>query len=81
MDNKEKDIENKIIEILDQLKPFVNADGGDMEFVSFKDRIVYIRLLGNCVGCGLIDTTYKDGIENILFSELPDYVDGVELVM
>ncbi|ARU91286.1 NifU-like domain-containing protein [Spiroplasma clarkii] len=71
----------KIKEILDQLKIYVNQDGGDMEFVAFKDRLVYIRLLGNCVGCGLTDITFKEGIESILLEEFPYDIDGIELVM
>lgn len=76
-----EELVKKIKAILDQLKVYVNQDGGDMEFVAFKNRLVYIRLLGNCVGCGLTDITFKEGIESILIEEFPYEVDGVELVM
>ncbi|AOG60688.1 hypothetical protein SHELI_v1c07390 [Spiroplasma helicoides] len=76
-----KELEQKVKDILDQLRVYVTQDGGDMEFVALKDRIVYIRLLGNCVGCGLTEITYKEGIESILFEEFPYDIDGVELIM
>lgn len=76
-----KDLNLKIKEVLDQLRVFVNQDGGDMEFVAIKDRIVYIRLKGNCVGCDLTDLTFKEGVQQVLFEEFPDDIDGVELVL
>jgi Fe-S cluster biogenesis protein NfuA len=38
--------EQKIIEIIDKLKPFLISDGGNIEFVDYKDDIVYIKMLG-----------------------------------
>lgn len=75
------EIVDKIKSLLDQLKIYINQDGGDMEFVAFKNKIVYLRLLGNCVGCGLTDITFKEGVESILIEEFPYEIDGVELVM
>jgi Fe-S cluster biogenesis protein NfuA len=72
------DIEKKIIEKLEKIRPFLVRDGGDLEFVAFKDGIVYIKMMGACVDCGLIDNTLKDGIEVILMEEV-DGVLGVEL--
>ena len=72
-------IEKKINEILDTIRPYLIDDGGDVEFVNFKDGIVYIRLLGACSNCGLIDVTLKEGIEDALVNEIPEVV-GVEKV-
>ncbi|AKX33887.1 NifU-like domain-containing protein [Spiroplasma litorale] len=77
----ENNIEKKLIEVLDQLKVYINQDGGDMEFVALKDKIVYIRLKGNCVGCGLTDITFKEGVESILIEEFPYDIEGVEIVL
>ena len=46
-----------------KIRPYINSDGGDLEFVKFEDGIVYVRLLGACAGCSMIDITLKDGIE------------------
>ena len=41
------------------------------EYVDFKDGIVYVRMLGACAGCTMIDDTLKDGVEQILMEEVP----------
>lgn len=67
-----KDIEKKIIEILDKIKPFLNNDGGDVQFIKFEDGIVYVKLLGACADCALADTTIKDMVEYTLTFEIPE---------
>ena len=69
--NKEE-IEIKVKEILDKIKPFINNDGGDVEFVKYEDEIVYVRLLGQCVDCVLADSTIKDMIEYTICFEIPE---------
>ena len=64
--------EAKIIEIIEKLRPFLINDGGDIEFVKYEDNIVYIKMLGACAGCSLIDYTLKDGIESALKEEVPN---------
>lgn len=67
----EKIIE-KIKEILDKIKPFLNNDGGSVEFVKYEDGILYVRLLGTCVDCALADSTIKDMIEYTITFEIPE---------
>ncbi|QHX36880.1 NifU family protein [Spiroplasma sp. BIUS-1] len=74
-------LEEKVKATIDQLRIYVAQDGGDMEFVAIKNRLVYIRLMGNCVGCGLTELTFKEGVEVALIEEFPYDIDGVELVM
>ena len=62
----------KINEVLDQIRPYLNMEGGDIEFVEYKDNIVYITLTGNCEACPLIDVTLKDGIEQMITTEIPE---------
>jgi Fe-S cluster biogenesis protein NfuA len=71
-------IEDQIIATIDKIRPFVLRDGGDIQFDSFIDGIVYINMLGACVGCSLIDTTITSGIEVILMEEVPGVL-GVKL--
>ena len=68
--------EKKIIEVIDKLRPFLIGDGGNIEFVKYEDNIVYIKLLGACAGCSLVDYTLKDGIESAIMEEVPS-VKGV----
>jgi len=67
-----EEIELKIISIIDRIKPFIIGDGGNIEFVKYVDNIVYVKLDGACKDCMFIDTTLKDGIEEIMISEIPE---------
>ncbi len=70
-------IEMQVKEILNKVRPYIQRDGGDVKYVSFEDGIVYVQMLGACVGCGALDSTLKDGIEAILLEEVPGII-GVE---
>ena len=70
----EEEIRKHIIQVLEKIRPFINRDGGDVEFVDFKDGEVFIRFFGACVGCGLIDTTLDDGIAALLMEEVPEVI-------
>ena len=69
---KEEEIELKIITLIDRIKPFIISDGGTIDFIKYEDNIVYIKLDGACKDCAFIDTTLKDGIEEILINEIPE---------
>ena len=66
------EIEKKIEEQINKIKPFLQNDGGDIEFVKFENGIVYVRLTGACSHCPMIDVTIKDGVEEILVNEIPE---------
>lgn len=63
--------EKLIIETLDKIRPFLQRDGGDIEFVKFDEGIVYVKMHGACQGCSYIDLTIKETIEVILQEEVP----------
>ncbi|MBI9009073.1 MAG: NifU family protein [Tenericutes bacterium] len=69
----------KIKEVLDRVRPQLQEDGGDVEFVKFEDGLVFVKVHGACVGCSYINVTLYDGIESILLAEVPGVI-GVELV-
>ncbi len=66
-----ENIEEQIQNVIHKLRPYLQRDGGDIEYVDFKDGIVYVRMLGACAGCTMIDATLKDGVEQILMEEVP----------
>lgn len=72
-------IEKKINEVLDKLKPYLMSDGGNLEFVKFENGTVYIKLLGACSHCSMMEVTLKEGIEEALVNEIPE-VQSVERV-
>ena len=70
-------LEERIIQSLDKIRPYIQRDGGDMEFVGVSDKgVVTVRLLGACIGCGLIDYTLRGGVEALLMDEIEE-VTGV----
>ena len=52
-----EEIENKVKLILNRIRPYLQRDGGDVIFDSFIDGIVYVKMVGACEGCSLIDET------------------------
>jgi len=75
----DKQIEKQARDVIEKLRPYIKRDGGDIRFVKFEDGIVYVEMLGACVGCSLIDTTLTDGVEAILLDEVPGII-GVEQI-
>ena len=65
--------------IIVKLRPFLINDGGDIEFIKYENNIVYIKMLGACAGCGLIDITLKDGIETAIKEEVPNVKEVINL--
>jgi Fe-S cluster biogenesis protein NfuA len=64
-------MKEQVEKVLEQIRPFLRADGGDVELVEVKEGIVKVRLQGACSGCHMSVVTLKDGIERILKRELP----------
>ena len=68
-----KDIEKKIINILDQkIRPAVAKDGGDIKFKEFKNGVVSVKLQGSCSGCPSSTMTLKQGVQNLLCHYIPE---------
>ncbi|MEC9485274.1 MAG: NifU family protein [Candidatus Izemoplasma sp.] len=72
-----KTVEQRIEEVLDKTRFILQQDGGDIEFIEFKEGIVYVKMHGACSGCSAINMTLYDGIESLLLAEVPEVV-GVE---
>lgn len=67
------ELEQRIIKSMDKIRPYIQRDGGDMQFVKIDDDgIVTVKLLGACIGCGLVDYTLKGGVEALLMDEIPE---------
>jgi Fe-S cluster biogenesis protein NfuA len=65
--------------ILAQIRPSLQADGGDVELVGVEDGIVSLRLTGACGCCPMSTITLKNGIERILKSQLPEVKEVVSV--
>lgn len=64
-----------IDKVLEKIRPYLNSEGGDIQFIDYEDGIVYVRMLGACVGCGSLDYTLKEGIEALLVEYVPDVIE------
>lgn len=67
-----KEIIEKIKEQLDDIRPLLNMEGGDIEFIKYEDGYLYVRLTGACAMCGYQDITLKDNIEFFLKEEIEE---------
>lgn len=63
--------EEEIKKVIHKLRPYLQRDGGDIEFIKFEEGIVYVQMHGACAGCTMLDSTLKDGVEQILIEEVP----------
>lgn len=74
-----EEIIEEIKEVIKLIRPYINRDGGDIEFVKFEDGIVYVQLKGACIGCAGFDSTMSELIEDTLLERVPGVI-GVESI-
>ena len=77
MTNEETEL--KIMALVDKIRPFLVSDGGNLEFVKYENNIVYVRLMGACKDCVMMDITLKDGIEVLIINEVPEVKEVVNI--
>lgn len=65
-----------ILNSIEKIRPYIQRDGGDVEFVSLsEDNVVYVRVYGACVGCLSLNQTLKDGVMSLIMDEVPEITD------
>lgn len=70
----------KIMDAIQQIRPFLQRDGGDIEFVDLtEDNVVQVRLQGHCAGCPGAQMTIKGVVEKLIKEAYPE-IKGVEAV-
>jgi len=65
-------IENRVQKALEELRPNLQADGGDVQFVAVENGVVRVKLKGACAGCPMSSMTVQWGIENFLKKKIPE---------
>lgn len=75
MNETEKLVHN----LIDRVQPYLKSHGGGVEVVSVEEGIVYVRMLGACDGCPLIDVTLRQGIEEMLLENVPGIIAVIEI--
>ncbi len=75
---KEKDnnqeVVTKIKDVVAKIRPYLQNDGGDVEFKRFENGVVYVKLVGACSSCPMATMTLQEGIENALLNEVPEVI-------
>ena len=66
--------EKKVQKALDEIRPNIQADGGDIQLVAVEKGVVKVRLQGHCVGCPMSAMTLKQGVEAHLKRRVPEVV-------
>ena len=72
-------MKEEVEKVLEEIRPSLQADGGDIELVDVEDGVVKVRLKGSCAGCPMSQMTLAFGVERVLKEKLPE-VKKVEAV-
>lgn len=65
-------MEEKVKELIEELRPYLAQDGGDIEFIRLEDNYVYIKLTGACQNCMFQDDTINYGLEALIKDKIPE---------
>jgi Fe-S cluster biogenesis protein NfuA len=80
MENNKEEISKKVQNVIAQIRPYLQQDGGDIEFVELTDdNVVNVRLLGACGSCPYSTMTLKNGVETAMKKAIPD-IKSVEAI-
>ena len=71
--------QEKIIQTIDKLRPFLMNDGGNIEFIKYEDNIVYIKMMGACANCAMVNLTLKNGIEEAIKAEVKEVKEVINI--
>jgi Fe-S cluster biogenesis protein NfuA len=70
---KRQDLEKRVNEAIDMVRPYLVADGGDIQFVELTDEmVVKVQLLGACGSCPYSIQTLKNGVEQAVKKQIPE---------
>ena len=64
----------KVEEAIQEIRPYLQADGGNIELIDVTDGVVKVKLLGACAGCPMSKMTLKNGVERTLKKKIPEIV-------
>jgi Fe-S cluster biogenesis protein NfuA len=75
----DQSLEQRARELVEGFKPYIQRDGGDIEFVSWDDGIVNVRLHGACTSCPHASMTLRMGVERQLKQQMPEVKEVVNV--
>lgn len=82
MEMPEITLEQKVVEAINQIRPSLQNDGGDIEFLRMEnDKDVYVKLVGACAGCPMSQMTLKNGVEKYLRATVDPNIEVINATM
>lgn len=72
-------LESRVQEALDEIRVFIQADGGDIELVKIEDNKVFVKLKGACIGCPLSFITLSMGVEEAVKEKAPEITEIIRV--
>lgn len=79
--NSIRNIEKKIISIIDEIRPYLNMDGGDISYVKYENGCLYVKMLGACAHCMAQDNTLNDGLLCMIQEEIPEVKEIINVLL
>jgi Fe-S cluster biogenesis protein NfuA len=73
------DLVTKVLNALENIRPFLNKDGGDIELINVENNVATVKLLGNCVQCSMSISTMKFGVEQKIKEFAPEITEVVSI--
>ncbi|MBU0762838.1 MAG: NifU family protein [Candidatus Altiarchaeota archaeon] len=65
-------MEDEVKKVIEKIRPMLQMDGGDVEYVGLEEGVVKVRLQGACHGCPMSQMTLQHGIEKAIKKEVPE---------
>jgi len=75
------ELEKKVVEAIDYVRPSLQNDGGDIDYVRMEGNKVFVKLRGACAGCMMAEMTLKNGVERMLKYNVSEDLEVVDLTM
>ena len=72
--------DSNVVEVLNEILPYIESDGGWLEYVETEEGYVKVRLGGACASCAMSSMTLKQGIEKKLMMEIPDVLGVIQVL-
>ena len=74
-----KNNEQIIKEIIEDIRPYLNSEGGDIEFIKYEDKKVFVKLFGACSHCTFQDYTLNDNILKLIKEKVPEVISVINV--
>lgn len=79
MSYTEKTLQERVEIALDEIRPFLQSDGGDIVLESIESEVVKVRLVGNCLSCAISQVTLKSGVEMTIKKHAPEIKEVINI--